>query len=97
MCCCSAVRRFQVLGGFSSTLCKSFIQSINYTFPALWLGVSKGIVYFCPPSSKHSLQMAPHDVTCQAHSVPCLCSMLKYKHMVRYPVHCKPGLLKVQG
>ena len=25
-------------------------QSINYTFPALWLGVSKEIVYFCPPS-----------------------------------------------
>ena len=25
-------------------------QSINHTFPALWLGVSKEIVYFCPPS-----------------------------------------------
>ena len=28
----------------------SINQSIDYTFPALWLGVSKEIVCFCPPS-----------------------------------------------
>ena len=34
-------------------------QSINYTFPALWLGVSKEIVYFCPPSLSILSQPCP--------------------------------------
>ena len=37
----------------------AFNQSINYTFPALLLGVSKEIVYFCPPSLSILSQPCP--------------------------------------
>ena len=37
----------------------SFNQSINYTFPAVWLGVSKEIMYFCPPSLSILSQPCP--------------------------------------
>ena len=43
----------------SVLLSLGFNQSFNDTFPALWLGVSKEIVYFCPPSLSILSQPCP--------------------------------------